>query len=183
MFIPAYIKRDTTPYWVKVRALYPPPKDPQNISFNRACYLPDDDQKELSIQINRKGNSFYGFLRSSQQLVDDALRDINTLRRTDGLPEFDNEVYFVYSPVYDLENMDKPWPNNVAKDWGIGYNACHADLRYDIAFERGEPNIFFSTFATHFLSVPEKYCDLLTDENEDAKNTWNGEYLCMRTSD
>ena len=176
LFYPDDVQKSTL--WIKSKAFLPPPKNPDEVSFNRACYIPDDAQKELAKRIKRHSKPRC-FLRMTSDSLDAALAKLANDRKEEGLPDFDETAYFKYSPIFDPDNPGE-WPDNEEKIWGTGFNPAHVDLHYSSEYIKdNEANEFFLLLSAIMAAKASPFCEVLCEDAEDINHDeWCGETLC-----
>lgn len=169
LFYPDDIHKTT--FWVKQRALRPPSKAPNEVSFNRACYIPDDEQKKLAKKIQRTAK-FRCFLRITPQDLKNAVIEIKKIQN------FEDDAYFTYTPIYDI-NVPSDWPDKIPKRWGTGFNPVHVDLYYTRSYEKGEANSFILSLSKMITREKDGFCETLCESKEQSESEkWHGEKLC-----
>lgn len=165
------------PFWVKHKALIPPSKNPHEVSFSRACYLPDNMQKALCLEIPRQGKKFAGFIGITPLQLEQAMEKLLLEYVSNGVKGFPFSIYFKYTPVFEKGNKD-PWPEGTDKIFGIGYNAAHADLYYEEPIRRGEPHVHHTAFAYLITDKKEGLCTVFEESDSGDPRHWNGPELC-----
>lgn len=133
-------------FWAKSRALIPPPRNPQEVSFNRACHLPDNAQKKFALDISRPYDEFSGFVVTTSKAVEEGLKILKQ-----HCPELERDrlpfhAEFRFSPIWKF-GSDEHWPAEVDYLFGNGYHAAHCDLWYSHTVVKGEVNTVFVRFA------------------------------------
>jgi|SRR5690554_3826095 len=166
---------DTTrnPYWVKQSALIPPNKSPNEVSFNRACYLPDNAQKRMAQEVKRQGKRFTGFVVLNQSNLTKAIELLEIKNRNAETTGF--EVSFKYTPIYIPDDV-MAWPDEIEKKWGNGYNPAHADLYFEQPVLRGEHNPKHLGLAAIICNYANRLCNVFEDEIDSIE--WKGDELC-----
>lgn len=167
-----------SPFWVKHQALIPPKNFPHEVSFNRACYIPDREQNRMATEINRPGKVFSGFVVLSPDLLKKAL-DIFKIQELNGHSNFTLfNVLFKYTPIFQ-KDQDEVWPEHIEKKWGNGYNPSHADLYYRFPVIPNDPNLLHTIFAKILCKVENKCCEVyeVTPSNKDSIS-WKGTMPC-----
>ena len=177
LFYPDDVKKST--FWVKSKAFLPPPRSPGEVSFNRACYIPDEAQKSLAKKIERRSKPRC-FLRMTIESLNNALIKLANSASKVRFSQDDETAYFKYTPIYDIDKPGK-WPDDVDKKWGNGYNPAHVDLIYTMPYQKDEPNEFLLLLAKILTTEKNGYCEVLCEEEEDLEaNEWGGEKLCKK---
>lgn len=175
LFYPDDINKTTL--WVKAKALHPPNSSPHEVSFNRACYMPDEAQKYLAKKIRRHSKPRC-FLRMTVEGLKHALSKAkDAISKSDeDAPEED--VFFKYTPIYSVDTHGV-WPDHISKVWGTGYNPAHVDLYYSKPFRKNEANEFPLLLTKIITSDRLGYCEVLCEKEEDFDEIkWCGKKLC-----
>lgn len=168
----------TIPFWVKYKALIPPNKFPREVSFNRACYIPDSGQKKMAKEIPRAGKTFVGFVVLTSAKLQKAMELFKAQKTDNNLSVESFEAEFKYTPIF-LKDEEAEWPAEIEKKWGNGHNPAHTDLFYEIPVVRFKPNTLHDIFAKLLCKNDYQLCEVYEDISENKESDeWGGEKLC-----
>ena len=173
-----FAKDDVTynPFWVRHKSLLPTSKNPNEVSFSRACYIPDNEQKALCYFL-RPGKKFAGFVALR---IFDLNRVLDKLKADHLLQHkvnFPLNIFFKYTPIYE-KGSDILWPEGIEKVVGNGYNPAHADLYFDAPTVKNDPNIHHTAFAYLTTKKDGEFCSVFQEGENNEPHHWRGPILC-----
>lgn len=164
--------------WLKERAFQPPKKNPGEISFNRACYTSDSTQKNLAKAVNRVSARFVGFVRMDQQRLKKALEFL--VHKAAISPASLEKVDFIYTPIFDLGNMEAKWPDNIPKLIENGHNAAHCDLVFRDHLPEEASSIALA-LSSKLAEPNNQFCQVIIEDTTMYNDAdWTGEKLCEK---
>jgi hypothetical protein len=175
------LKGSRPPYRVRLQSFLPPAKPDMpsaDVSFNRACYLPDQDQKALALLIPRGGATFKGYVRLTRTILHHTIAELRREAIQEG-SQFTLNAEFIYTPLFLAPPQYIEWPAETPQEWGKGFNAAHCDLHYSEMLYRDEPNKEYVQIAEALAKLDEAFILEEVSEFSNPKQ-WNGPPLCRQ---